>query len=193
MQILIARGMIRGWLAATGLGVALTLTACASASSTPTAAPAAAAPTTAPVATPAAVATPTAVATAPAATATKAPVPTVAPTVAKSPALLTRVDATLGTILTSTDGKTLYKFNRDTPGVSACVDACAKTWPPLAPPAGDLNAPPGVTGALTSITRPDGTKQIAYNGSPLYNYSADVAPTDTKGQGVGGVWFIVNP
>jgi predicted lipoprotein with Yx(FWY)xxD motif len=31
---------------------------------------------------------------------------------------------------------------------------------------------------------------VSYNGMPLYYYAADSAAGDTKGQGVGGVWFV---
>ena len=35
--------------------------------------------------------------------------------------------------------------------------------------------------------------QVAYGGAPLYYYSLDKAAGDTKGQGVGDVWFIAQP
>ena len=50
-----------------------------------------------------------------------------------------------------------------------------------------------VTGALTTISRADGSMQVVYAGSPLYYYVADTAPGDTKGQGIGDVWFIAKP
>jgi predicted lipoprotein with Yx(FWY)xxD motif len=50
-----------------------------------------------------------------------------------------------------------------------------------------------VTGSLTTFARPDGTTQVAYNGSPLYYYAADTKAGDTTGQGVGGKWFIASP
>jgi len=39
------------------------------------------------------------------------------------------------------------------------------------------------------INRPDGSKQLAYDGWPLYYFSNDVNPGDTNGQGVGNVWY----
>ena len=39
---------------------------------------------------------------------------------------------------------------------------------------------------FTTITRSDGTKQLAYNGKPLYGFASRSAPGDTTGQGVGG-------
>lgn len=35
--------------------------------------------------------------------------------------------------------------------------------------------------------------QVTYNGLPLYYWWADVAPGQTRGQGVGNVWWVVPP
>ena len=39
----------------------------------------------------------------------------------------------------------------------------------------------------------DGSTQVAYNGTPLYYFSGDIAPGQINGQGAGGVWWIVPP
>jgi predicted lipoprotein with Yx(FWY)xxD motif len=95
------------------------------------------------------------------------------------------------TVLTNTEGLTLYWFTLDTPTASNCNGSCASQWPPVTGPAiaGDE-----VTGTLGSITRSDGTMQATYNGHPLYTASADTAPGMAKGNGVrdsGGVWHEV--
>ncbi|WP_158441352.1 hypothetical protein [Kribbella steppae] len=41
------------------------------------------------------------------------------------------------------------------------------------------------------MTRSDGTKQITLAGSPLYYFANDAQPRDTKGQAVGGIWWVV--
>ena len=51
---------------------------------------------------------------------------------------------------------------------------------------GDLDA-----SLFSTITRADGSEQLAVNGLPLYRYTPDAAPGDINGQGVGGVWFVV--
>ncbi|MBN2623527.1 MAG: hypothetical protein JXA83_09170 [Acidimicrobiales bacterium] len=97
----------------------------------------------------------------------------------------------LGTVLVDGDGRTLYLFDSDPEGESACTDACAETWPPVAGPAeatGD--ADPALVG---TITRPDGSTQATYAGHPLYLYAADSAPGDVTGQGVGEVWWVLAP
>jgi predicted lipoprotein with Yx(FWY)xxD motif len=102
----------------------------------------------------------------------------------------------VGTYLTGKDGKTLYTFKNDTAGSgkSTCNGGCATNWPPYVLDAGDEVAPgDGVTGSITTITRDDGTTQVAYNGWPLYYFVGDTAAGDTNGQGVNDVWFVAVP
>jgi len=103
-------------------------------------------------------------------------------------------DPTLGAHVTGADGRSLYVFMKDTGGTSACTDDCAASWPPLAAVSSeDVVAGAGVTGALGTITRPDGTLQVTLAGRPLYYYAADAAAGDVNGEGVGGVWFLASP
>ncbi|MFD3998709.1 SCO0930 family lipoprotein [Streptomyces sp. NPDC058548] len=99
----------------------------------------------------------------------------------------------LGPVLTDSAGFTLYRFDKDTaePPKSNCDGDCAAAWPPV--PAG-AGAPPGVDPKLIgSVTRKDGSKQLTVAGWPMYRFAQDAAPRDTKGQGVGGVWFAAAP
>ena len=99
-----------------------------------------------------------------------------------------------GAHLTGANGMTLYVFTKDSPNTSVCSDACASDWPPLIAAAGATpTAGDGVTGALTTFARADGTLQVAYGGKPLYYFAADQAAGDTNGQGVNDVWFIAQP
>jgi predicted lipoprotein with Yx(FWY)xxD motif len=91
----------------------------------------------------------------------------------------------LGNVLVNSAGRTLYRYDKDTAGTSKCTDACTTVWPPLAV-SGTLTYGANLRPAMFStITRPDGTKQLAVNGSPLYTYSGDLRPGDTSGQGLG--------
>lgn len=100
-------------------------------------------------------------------------------------------ESDLGTILVDADGATLYLFTNDSPGVSTCEDACLAAWPPLI---GEPEAGTGVDDSLLgTLTRSDGSTQVTYNGWPLYYWANDVAAGDTTGQGVNGVWFVVDP
>jgi predicted lipoprotein with Yx(FWY)xxD motif len=109
-----------------------------------------------------------------------------------APTVGTRDAPALGTILTDAAGMTLYTFKPDTAGVSTCYDQCAAAWPP-ALAQGDVVSPDGLDGALATSGRRDGSQQLTFNGMPLYRYAADQGPDDTNGQGVGNVWFVVNP
>jgi predicted lipoprotein with Yx(FWY)xxD motif len=168
----------------------LALSACASAA--PTAMPA----TLAPVIPITGQSTDTPVATAmPVATATMAPVAT--PT---SPAAVNAgQNAALGSFLVNSSGWTLYIFTNDTPAtssataVSACTDSCTSVWQPLLTN-GAATAGTGVTASmLGTLTRPDGSVQVTYNGWPLYTYSQDMAAGDTNGQGYKSLWYAITP
>lgn len=110
---------------------------------------------------------------------------------AESATVIATENADKGTILTDADGNTLYTFDQDTAGTSACGDSCVGTWPPYTidgePTAGD-----GVSGTLGTIERDDGSTQVTYDNKPLYQYASDSAPGDTNGDGVAGYWHVVS-
>ena len=92
-------------------------------------------------------------------------------------------------VLTDSSGKTLYWFAPDTSTTSKCSGSCATYWPPVT---GPVTAGSGVTGTLSTITRPDGTMQATYDGHPLYTYVGDTAAGQAKGNGLnlsGGLWY----
>jgi predicted lipoprotein with Yx(FWY)xxD motif len=107
--------------------------------------------------------------------------------------VLATASGAVGTYLTGADGKTLYVFTPDSKDKTACVDACATKWPPVVITGSAPAAPAGVTGALTTFARPDGSMQLEINGRPLYYYGGDAKAGDTTGQGVGGKWFVAAP
>lgn len=97
--------------------------------------------------------------------------------------------AVLGDILTDSAGMTLYISTQDTPGQSACTGSCAATWPPLTTSNSRLPVIKGLARSLSLVTRDDGTRQVAFDGRPLYRHSGDRQPGDTTGEGAGGTWF----
>lgn len=103
---------------------------------------------------------------------------------------VTTAETDLGEILVDGEGMTLYLFTNDEPGVSNCEGDCLAAWPPL------LGTPTPGEGAddskLGTTTRSDGTTQVTYNDWPLYYWMNDSAPGDTTGQGVNGVWWVVD-
>jgi predicted lipoprotein with Yx(FWY)xxD motif len=95
------------------------------------------------------------------------------------------------TVLTNSQGRTLYWFAPDSPNHSTCYGSCAAVWPPVA---GPVSGPHGVTGKFGAITRTDGTKQETYNGRPLYTYVGDSGPGQAHGNNLnlnGGLWHEV--
>ncbi len=111
------------------------------------------------------------------------------------PVELKAKDTAAGKILVDEKDMTLYVFDKDKGGKSACTDACEAEWPPLTsdqkPTAGD-----GVNAAwLGTADRPDGTKQVTYHGWPLYHFAKDTKPGEMNGQGVtafGGTWNVID-
>ena len=102
-------------------------------------------------------------------------------------------ETSLGEVLVDADGRTVYMFARDSGGTSQCRGPCAQTWPPVVA-SGEPTAGAGLDATkVGTTTRDDGTRQVTYNGHPLYRYAPDQAPGDTEGHGVGGVWFAVTP
>jgi predicted lipoprotein with Yx(FWY)xxD motif len=148
-------------------------------------------PTTAP---PASVAPPSAAAS-PSASAEESPSASSAST--DYPLAVATVSA--GKTLTGEDGKTLYFFKADTKGSgkSTCNADCATNWPPYTlDPDETLKPTSDASGTVTMITRDDGSKQVAYNGWPLYYFKGDAAAGDSNGQNInafGGIWVIAAP
>jgi len=100
----------------------------------------------------------------------------------------TAADTAKGKALVNAKGMTLYTFDRDAAGKSSCNGQCATNWPPLAADASATSS-----GDWSIVTRDDGSKQWAYKGKPLYNWSKDTKPGDTTGDGVNQVWHIAAP
>ncbi len=101
----------------------------------------------------------------------------------------------LGTVLTNSQGFTLYYFMPEQGGkiVCASTSACNTTWPPLLSSSGAPSAPSGVSGTFGVATLPDGTAEVTYQNWPLHIYSGDGAAGQTNGQGIQGMWFAATP
>jgi predicted lipoprotein with Yx(FWY)xxD motif len=104
-----------------------------------------------------------------------------------------RVKSTkLGRILVDARGMTLYLFTEDRRGRSRCYPPCVRVWPPATVSGRPIRGP-GLKAKLTTVRRRDRTRQLVYNGHPLYTLVADTRPGDTHGQGYDGSWFVVSP
>lgn len=116
------------------------------------------------------------------------------PVAAAGPARIEIVTTTTaGPVLTDGDGRVLYLFTRDERNTTNCSGQCAVTWPPLMTDGAPIAGAGVAANQLRTIARPEGGQQVTYNGWPLYYFRQDAAPKETKGQNVGGNWFVVSP
>jgi predicted lipoprotein with Yx(FWY)xxD motif len=101
-----------------------------------------------------------------------------------------------GTVLTDGSGRAVYLWAKDTSGMSACSGACAGAWPPVTTTGTATAAGSAKASDLGTITRSDGTKQVTYDGHPLYYFSGDSGSGTAAGQGndgFGAKWWLVGP
>ena len=101
-----------------------------------------------------------------------------------------------GTILTNGSGQAVYLWAKDTGDMSTCTGACAGAWPPVTTTAAATASGSAKASDVGTITRSDGTKQVTYDGHPLYYFSGDSGPGTATGQGsdsFGAKWWLVAP
>jgi predicted lipoprotein with Yx(FWY)xxD motif len=110
--------------------------------------------------------------------------------------VITTVSSSAGTFLATSSGHAVYLWSKDGNGMSACTGACTGAWPPVTT-TGQVTASGGAKSSdLGTITRPDGTKQVTYDGHPLYFFAGDSGPGMASGQGndgFGAKWWLVSP
>jgi predicted lipoprotein with Yx(FWY)xxD motif len=115
---------------------------------------------------------------------------------ATSSTVIATASSSAGTFLTAGSGRAVYLWTKDTGGMSACTGACEGAWPPVVA-SGAVTAAGSVKASdLGTITRSDGTKQVTYDGHPLYYFSGDSGPGMANGQGsdgFGAKWWLVAP
>ena len=110
--------------------------------------------------------------------------------------VITTAKSSAGTVLATSSGRAVYLWVKDTGDMSNCNGACAGAWPPVTT-TGTATASGGATASeIGTITRSDGTKQVTYDGHPLYYFSGDSGPGTANGQGsdaFGAKWWLVTP
>ncbi len=115
-------------------------------------------------------------------------------------------NAALGQYLTNNKGLTLYMFANDADGTSSCTGGCGLTWPAFTTDLVTAKFDEGLKAIdFATITNSGGKKQVTYKGWPLYTYSPSTDNSygiphnvaegagSTKGDGVGGTWFVAKP
>jgi predicted lipoprotein with Yx(FWY)xxD motif len=152
------------------LGVALLAAACSSGSSSTAAAPASSAAASSPAAASGAS--------------------------ASGATVITTASSSAGTFLVNGSGRAVYLWVKDTGDTSACSGACAGAWPPVTATGSVTAGGSAKASDLGTITRSDGTKQVTYDGHPLYYFAGDSGPGTATGQGsdgFGAKWWLVAP
>jgi predicted lipoprotein with Yx(FWY)xxD motif len=102
----------------------------------------------------------------------------------------------LGKVLVDAEGFTLYYFEKDSNGKSACYGSCASAWPPLTTSGAPHANGGGDPSKLGTTKRTDGSVQVTYAGWPLYTYTADAKPGEDNGTDVdafGAPWYPLHP
>jgi predicted lipoprotein with Yx(FWY)xxD motif len=98
----------------------------------------------------------------------------------------------VGKALVDAHGRTLYLFAADKPNVSRLSAAGQAVWPPFT--AATAPAATGGASAAAIGTIPS-SRQITYNGHPLYYYVGDHDAGQTAGQGLnefGARWYVLS-
>jgi predicted lipoprotein with Yx(FWY)xxD motif len=102
-----------------------------------------------------------------------------------------------GKVLVDAKGRALYANDQERAGMVLCAGACTSFWTPLkviGTPKG-----PSLPGKLAAVKRPDGGRQVTYNGKLLYSFTLD-RPGKVTGDGFkdafGGrafTWHVMHP
>jgi len=102
-----------------------------------------------------------------------------------------------GNVLVDAKGRALYRSDQERGGMVLCDGACLSFWRPLTV----SGTPKGssLPGKLAVIRRPDGRRQVTYNGRLLYSFKLD-KPGKVTGDGFkdafGGqkfTWHVAHP
>jgi predicted lipoprotein with Yx(FWY)xxD motif len=89
----------------------------------------------------------------------------------------------VGDVLVDSEGSALYASEQEAAGMVLCTDVCASIWVPLTV---DGDAPTGNDGLaadLGVVTRPEGTRQVTFDGRLLYSFVEDTEPRTVTGNG----------
>jgi predicted lipoprotein with Yx(FWY)xxD motif len=110
--------------------------------------------------------------------------------------VITTASSSAGTVLTSSSGRAVYLWAKDTGDKANCTGACAGAWPPVTTTGAPTASGSVKASDLGTITGSGGAKQVTYDGHPLYYFSGDTGPGTASGQGLdafGAKWWLVAP
>jgi len=102
----------------------------------------------------------------------------------------------LGRVIVDARGRTLYLFEKDRRGHSACSGACAVYWPPLLTHGKPMASGGAKQSLIGTIRRANGSRQVTYAGHPIYRFIEDMKRGQTRGEGsvlFGAGWDALTP
>lgn len=92
-------------------------------------------------------------------------------------------------------GYTLYEWDYEANGESACNKGCDFVWRPLTIKGREVPVGPGLDASrFVTILRDDRTRVVVFNGRTLYRYAFEKKPGDVRGVAAGkGSWHPMSP
>lgn len=111
-------------------------------------------------------------------------------------ARVSAAQSSLGKIIVDGQGRTLYLFEKDSRGRSACSGTCAMYWPPLITHGKPIAGRGLKSSLLGTIRWANGARQVTFAGHPLYRYALDTKAGQTNGEGLqdfGAGWDALSP
>ena len=100
-----------------------------------------------------------------------------------------------GSMLFDRSGQAIYLFDRETTDTPQCYGACAEAWPPVLTRGVPQPSGAARSALLGTTSRTDGSRQVTYDGHPLYFYAHE-GPNEVLCHNVsefGGLWLVVTP
>jgi predicted lipoprotein with Yx(FWY)xxD motif len=90
-----------------------------------------------------------------------------------------------GDVLVDSHGAALYMAHQEGNGKILCTNSCTDIWIPLTLKGNrQPSGPSSVSNALGVTKRPDGARQLTFDGKPLYRFAEDTSPGEVTGNGV---------
>jgi predicted lipoprotein with Yx(FWY)xxD motif len=106
----------------------------------------------------------------------------------------------VGEVLVDAEGAALYAADEEANGMVLCTEACMTIWEPLMVDAGSPTADNGLDGKLGVVERPDGGRQVTFDGRLLYRFVEDPDAGTVTGNGFSDTfegqpftWHVATP
>ncbi len=102
-----------------------------------------------------------------------------------------------GAVLVDSHGLSLYTL-ADSAGKMVCTGKCLGFWPPLivGKSTTHVTLGPGVTGEVGFLPFSKTSKEVTFDGYPVYTFVKDTGPGQSHGEGIvafGGTWELLRP